>query len=426
MAKLQLHKRLSNDHVRFILGKYLAKEIKAKFAIEKLKIGKTRFYQLVHAYQKDPLNFNISYEREKPTRTIASEIEQNILKELEFEKVKIISNPDVPTKRYNYSYIKNLLLEKHDQTVSLDTVINRAKEHGYYLPKRKKKVHDREVVTNYVGELVQHDSSHHLFAPDSGTKWYLITSIDDYSRKILYADFWLTETSFLHILALQNVILNYGIPFAYYTDQHRIFRYVKDRDKNSPWVNYTKFTDDVDPQWKKVLKILNIEPIAALSPQAKGKIERPYGWLQDHLIRTFVRENVTDINEGRKYLKQEINDYNGKRIHSTVQEIPNIRFRNAIKQDMSLFSEFNLEPPFESVKDIFCLRIIRTPDAYRKISFDNKTFKIAKAQPKHDVELRIYPDVKTGIVEIRFWDVLSNTFLGSQRLKAEELPIVHF
>ena len=43
--------------------------------------------------------------------------------------------------------------------------------------------HDREVLTNYAGEIVQHDSSHHKWSPYAQEKWYLITSLDD-CRKI--------------------------------------------------------------------------------------------------------------------------------------------------------------------------------------------------------------------------------------------------
>ena len=72
--------------------------------------------------------------------------------------------------------------------MSLSTIIDRAKKHGFYVKrKRKKAPHDREVLTNYVGELIQHDSSHHLFSPPASEKWYLITSLDDFSRFMLYA-----------------------------------------------------------------------------------------------------------------------------------------------------------------------------------------------------------------------------------------------
>ena len=86
--------------------------------------------------------------------------------------------------------------------------------------------------------------------------------------------------------------MTYGCPLKYYPDQHSIFRYVKDRDKNRPWNTYAKFTDDVDPQWKKVLIDCNISVIYALSPQAKGKVERPYRWLQDRIVRTAAREKI--------------------------------------------------------------------------------------------------------------------------------------
>ena len=86
-----------------------------------------------------------------------------------------------------YSYIKDLLEQKYNQRVSLPTIIDRAKRNNFYFLRPKRKAHDREVITNYPGELIQHDCSHHLFAPYADRKWYLITSIDDYSRLILYA-----------------------------------------------------------------------------------------------------------------------------------------------------------------------------------------------------------------------------------------------
>jgi len=59
----------------------------------------------------------------------------------------------------------------------------------------KRKAHDREVLTNYIGELIQHDSSYHLFSHAAGEKWHLITSLDDYSRFLLYAKLVQRETS---------------------------------------------------------------------------------------------------------------------------------------------------------------------------------------------------------------------------------------
>src|SRR6185369_1260985 len=105
-----------------------------------------------------------------------------------------------------------------------------AHELGFCLPKREKAVHDRLVLTNNVGELVQHDSSHHLFSPYASSKWYLITSIDDHSRLLLFADLFPRETSWKHIVAAREVIVTNGCPLKYYADQHSIFRFVERRD----------------------------------------------------------------------------------------------------------------------------------------------------------------------------------------------------
>ena len=90
-------------------------------------------------------------------------------------------------------------------------MINQAKKKGFYQQKKKRIPHDREVLTQYAGELVQHDSSHHKFAPHAESKWYLITSLDDYSRHLLYTELYDRETTWAHILALKYVILVYGI-----------------------------------------------------------------------------------------------------------------------------------------------------------------------------------------------------------------------
>lgn len=423
MPKEQLHKRFTTEQVSNILAKYEARQITAKEAIRYLEIGRTRFYQLVSDYEEDSQGFSIDYSRDSANRKLDLEIENNILKELETDK-QIINNPEVPTRRYNYSYIKNLIKEKYDQDVSVPTIIARAKGHGYWLGKPPKKIHDHEVITNYAGELIQHDSSHHLFAPDAKEKWYLITSLDDYSRKILYADFLAKETTWAHITALQSVFLNYGLPLQYYPDQHSIFRYVRDRDKNSPWMTLNKFTGDIATQWEQVLADCGVKVTHALSPQAKGKVEKSYGWLQDHIVRTCVREGITTIKAGKEILQEEVTTYNAKRVHSTTREIPDIRFSRATQEKKSMFRMFTVKPPFESAKDIFCLRAKRLVNAYRKVSIKGCELKVPSVMPRQEVELRMCPNIESGITEVRFWH--KGRLAGTQRVKNEDLPIVHF
>ncbi len=417
----QLHKNFTDSQVKDLIERYLKKEIERKYIQEILGIKQTRFFALVKDYRSNPEQFSVKYVRKIKTRGIPQSAEKNIIKELKVDK-ELIENKEVPLKRYNYSYVKTRLEKEYNQKVSLPTIIDRAKKHGFYLKKKyKKSIHDREVITNYTGELVQHDSSYHLFSPLARIKWYLITSIDDFSRFLLYAMFLLKETTWAHIVSLQTVFLKHGLPYSYYVDSHRIFRFVQGRD--SIWRKHYLLTDDVDTQWKQVMDDCGVKVIPALSPQAKGKVERPYGWLQDRLIRTCVRENVTDIKHAQRVLMREVHRYNYEQVHSTTQEVPYYRFQRALKEKKSLFREFAIKPPYESVKDIFCLRMQRTIDAYRKISLNTLQFKVNNATPRETVNLRIYP-MSNGISEVRFW--CNNKLIDVQRAKNNDLGIVHF
>jgi hypothetical protein len=418
MAK-HLHKKFTDSQVKELIERYLKKEIERKYIQEILGIKKRRLFELVKLYRENPVKFSIKYIRKTKNR-ISQAAEKNIIKELKVDK-GLIENKDVPLGRYNYSYVKTQLEKEYKQKVSLPTIIDRAKKNGFYLKKKpKKKLHDREVITNYTGELIQHDSSLHLFSPLAKTKWYLITSIDDYSRFLLYAMFLLKESTWAHILALQTVFLKHGLPYSYYTDSHRIFRFVQGRD--SIWRKHYLLTDDVDTQWGQVMDDCGVKVIPALSPQAKGKVERPYGWLQDHLVRTCVRENVTDMIQAQRVLQREVHRYNYKQVHSTTEEVPYYRFQRALKEK-SLFRKFAIKQPYTSVKDIFCLRMERTIDAYRKISLPKLQIKLNNATPREKVKLRIYP-MNNGISEVRFW--CNDKLIDIHRIKNSDLDIVHF
>jgi hypothetical protein len=196
----QLHKKFTDFQIKDLMERYLKKKVEREVLQKVLGIKKTRFFALIKRLKEDPENFSISYFRSMPTRTISKAIETNIIKELNTEK-DLIKAKDVPIRCYNYSYIKEILENDYSQKVSLSTIINRAKANGFYLTKPKRKVHEKEVITNYPGELIQDDSSHHQFSKYAN-KWYLITSLDDYSRLILYALLVERETTWVNIIAL--------------------------------------------------------------------------------------------------------------------------------------------------------------------------------------------------------------------------------
>jgi hypothetical protein len=89
----QLHKKFTDEQVKSFLKSYWDKKIK-----------RSRFFELLSRYRKDPDNFSIQYGRRTINRKIDPEIEKNMVKELEMEK-DLIEHKDIPIKYY-YSYIK--------------------------------------------------------------------------------------------------------------------------------------------------------------------------------------------------------------------------------------------------------------------------------------------------------------------------------
>jgi hypothetical protein len=394
----QVHKRFSNEQVRVLFQSYCQRKITRNDLQELLGIEKTRFFALLKSYRQNPHAFSIVYRRQSPRR-LSVRVEAQIQSALLRER-RIIENPDLPISDYNYTALRDRLINKGIE-VSVTTIVDRAKKLGCHKPRRKRKPHDREVLTASIGALVQHDGSAHLWSPFAGQKWTLITSIDDYSRKILFADFFPKETTWAHIQATQRLIQTYGLPLRYYVDSLRVFRFVQGRD--SFWRKHILQTDEADTQWRKMMRLLGVDVAFALSPQAKGKVERPYRWLQDRIVRTCVYERLSTLEEVRPVLKEEVHRYNAHQVHSTTGEIPNIRFTKAKQTGNSLFRKFTIPKPYSSIQDVFCLREKRTLNGYRRISLFNHSIEIPNVPLFHDVDVHLVPNTTTKLMNIRIW-----------------------
>jgi transposase len=394
----QLHKRFSDEQIKVLLQGYCKGLLRRAEVQDMLGVGKTRFFALVRRYRQDPETFSVSYKRTTPSRLSATEeekIERALLREQE-----IVEDKELPISCYNYSAMRDRLAEE-GVNVSVNTIITRAKRLGCYKRRKKRKAHDREVLTASIGALIQHDASTHKWSPFAQEKWALITSIDDFSRKLLFADFFPSESTWAHIQATQALMQAYGFPLRYYVDSLRVFRFVQGRD--SVWRKHVLHTDDVETQWGKMMGALGVDVIFALSPQAKGKIERPYRWLQDRIVRTCVYENLTTLQEVRSALKREVDRYNNRQVHSTTKEIPSIRFEKARATGNSLFRPFSLPKPYTSPKDVFCLRETRMVNAYRRISLFNHKIEVPNVPLRRYVDVHLIPDTTRGVMDIRIW-----------------------
>lgn len=394
----QLHKRFGVEQIKALLAAYGQGTMNRAEIEEVLGIGKTRFFALLKEYQRDVAGFSVEYHRTTPTR-LSADLEAAIEAELRREQA-LVEDDRLPISGYNYAAVHDRL-QAQGFRVSTTTIINRAHRLGCYQPHRKQKAHDRQVITAAIGALVQHDASLHFWSPYAAEKWTLITSIDDYSRMLLFADFFPVETTWTHIQAAQRLMQTYGLPLRYYVDSLRVFRFVQGRD--SFWRKHVLQTDEVAPQWRQMMGLLQVEVTYALSPQAKGKVERPYRWLQDRIVRTCALEKLTTLEEVRAVLQAELQRYNHQQRHSTTHEIPSIRFEAARVAGQSLFRPFALPKPYTSPKDIFCLREKRRVDGYRRISLFSHTIEVPKVPVREEVEVHLVPDTVKEAMDIRIW-----------------------
>jgi len=394
----QLHKRLSTAQVKLLYKRYCEGQMARSEIQEILGLGKTRFFALLKKYRDNLDNFNIEYERN--TQPHISEMTERAIEQGLLQEKELVEDERLPITNYNYSALRDRL-RKEDIHVSLPTIIKRARQLNCYKTHRKHKIHAREVVTTAIGALIQHDASWHLWSPYAAEKWALITSIDDYSRLLLYADFVENESSWAHIQAAQNLMQAYGLPLRYYVDNLRVFRFIQQRD--SVWRKNILETDDVATQWRQVMAVLKVDVTYALSPQAKGKVERPYRWLQDRIVRTCALEQLSSLEEVRLVLHEEVDRYNNRQVHSTTGEIPRIRFDKASNNGNSLFRPFTLPKPFTSTKDVFCLRDTRLVDGYRKISLFGQPIEVPHVPLREYVEIHLSPDLPRQALEVRIW-----------------------
>jgi len=156
------------------------------------------------------------------------------------------------------------------------------------------------------GAMVLWDGSpHHWLGPDQPA-CCLMAAIDDATGKVLAARFFPFEGSSGYLWLLREVVKRYGIPLVMYHDRHGSLH-----RNDSHWSLEEQLAGRQEPtQVGLALEALGIESIAALSPQAKGRIERLFGTLQDRLIAELGLEGVQNLQEANRFLKAFISRFN--------------------------------------------------------------------------------------------------------------------
>lgn len=167
-------------------------------------------------------------------------------------------------------------------------------------PRKVTEVHVWRPRRSCRGELVQWDTSIHAWLEKRGPeKMYLIALIDD-ATSTLFARFVPADSTAQHMRVLWAYLDLYGRPLAVYTDKASVFQ-----PTLAPGWKEEEPGPKTETQMGRAFRELGMEWIAAHSPQAKGRIERCFGTLQDRLVKGLRKAGAGTMEEANQYLEAE-------------------------------------------------------------------------------------------------------------------------
>ena len=210
---------------------------------------------------------------------------------------------------FNDTHLTEKLRECEGIELNRETVRKIRREAGI-APKRKRrpqKHRKRRERKAQEGWMVLWDGSPHpWFGPDH-PPCCLMAAIDDATGKLLVARFFLFEGSEGYLWLLREMVKRYGIPMVIYQDRHGSLH----RNDNH-WSLEEQLAGRQEPtQVGLALEALGIQAIPALSPQAKGRVEKLFATLQDRLTAELRLRGIVSIEEANHFLESTfLKDFN--------------------------------------------------------------------------------------------------------------------
>ena len=143
------------------------------------------------------------------------------------------------------------------------------------------------------------DGSHHPWLGDRVPPFTLLIAVDDSTGAVVDALFCEKEDAHGYFLLIHDLLQRCGIPVALYTDRHGVFRHISGSGLTGTSTQFSRAMDE-----------LGIQMIFALSPQAKGRVERAAGTFQDRLVTELRLSGASSIGEANGVLAQFLPRFN--------------------------------------------------------------------------------------------------------------------
>lgn len=203
---------------------------------------------------------------------------------------------------FNDTHFTEMLHEVEKIDVSRETVRKILRQAGIAAKRRRKppKHRSRRERRSQPGIMVQWDGSPHRWLGPDQPPCCLMAAIDDSDSKLLAAILVPVESALAYLMLLDMIVRRHGVPLSFYQDRHSALKRNDDFWTIEEQLAGVRYPTHVG----RVLQELQITAISAQSPQAKGRIERGFGVLQDRLIAELQLHGLTDMEEANAWIEK--------------------------------------------------------------------------------------------------------------------------
>ena len=281
------------------------------------------------------------------------------------QRSRIVSLARGPYAGVNQQHLAELLADREQIDVSRSSLRRILSEAGITSPRphrRRRKHRRRRERYPQEGMLVQIDGSRHDWLEDRGPRMTLLAGIDDATGKLLGGIFRSQEDAQGYFLLLRQIVEGYGRPLALYRDRHTIFEGQKKKLSIEEQLRGKRDST----QFGRLLEEVDIRSIAAWSPQAKGRVERLFGTLQDRLVSELRLQKATTPEQAQLVLESFIPDFNRRFAVRPAQSGSAFRKLTASMDPDQLFAfKFDRQVAADNTVSIGDHRIQIRPDSHR-------------------------------------------------------------
>jgi transposase len=224
-------------------------------------------------------------------------------------------------KGVNDCHLAELLAEHEGIAISRASLRRLLRAAGRASPRRRRapRHRSRRDRMPQAGMLLQVDGSRHDWLEDRGPRLTLVGGIDDATGRMTGATFRDQEDTAGYLVVLRDTVRRHGVPLAVYRDRHGLF----ETPKSSLMTLEEQLADTrVPTQLGRAFSELGITSIAARSPQAKGRIERAWGTLQDRLVSELRLAGAHDLATANEVLDRFLPRFNRRFTVPAADPVP--------------------------------------------------------------------------------------------------------